>query len=111
MSEREFLKVFANRLKYFLELNNMTQKELASRLGVGSTSVYNWLNEIKTPRMDKEDTMCQIFGCKRSDLLEMPSWKHQLFADDGLNRDDYTEDEWQQIKQFADYLISLRKEG
>lgn len=69
MSEREFLKVFAKRLRYYLDKNDMTQKELAQRLGVGTTSVYNWLNEIKAPRMDKVDHMCKIFGCNRSDLM------------------------------------------
>ena len=69
MSEREFLTVFAKRLRYYLNENGMTQKDLAERLGVGTTSVYNWLNEIKSPRMDKVDQMCKIFGCNRSDLL------------------------------------------
>lgn len=69
MSEREFLKVFAERLRYYLDINDMTQKELAHRLGVGTTSVYNWLNEIKAPRMDKVDQMCKIFGCDRKDLV------------------------------------------
>lgn len=48
----------------------MTQLELSKRLGVGTTSVYNWCNGLKTPRMDKVDAMCDIFHCKRSDLME-----------------------------------------
>ena len=48
----------------------ITQLELSKRLGVGTTSVYNWCNGIKTPRMDKVDAMCEIFHCKRSDLME-----------------------------------------
>ncbi len=47
----------------------MTQIDLAKRLGVGTTSVYNWCNGIKTPRMDKVDAMCNIFHCNRSDLM------------------------------------------
>lgn len=70
MSEREFNQIFSERLRYYLDEYNMTQLELSKRLGVGTTSVYNWCNGIKTPRMDKVDAMCRIFNCKRSDLME-----------------------------------------
>lgn len=70
MSEREFNQIFSERLRYFLNKYDMTQLELSKRLGVGTTSVYNWCNGIKTPRMDKVDAMCEIFHCKRSDLME-----------------------------------------
>ena len=69
MPEQEFNTVFSKRLRYYLSKNNMTQVELAKRLGVGTTSVYNWCNGIKTPRMDKVDAMCDLFGCNRSDLI------------------------------------------
>lgn len=69
MSEQEFNAIFSKRLRYYLNQFNMTQLELSKRLGVGTTSVYNWCNGIKTPRMDKVDAMCSIFGCKRSDLI------------------------------------------
>lgn len=70
MSEREFNEIFSERLRYYLEKYEITQLELSKRLGVGTTSVYNWCNGIKTPRMDKVDAMCKIFHCKRSDLME-----------------------------------------
>lgn len=69
MPEQEFNAVFSKRLRYYLSKNNMTQVELAKHLGVGTTSVYNWCNGIKTPRMDKVDAMCDLFGCNRSDLI------------------------------------------
>lgn len=70
MSEQEFNAVFSKNLRYYLSKNNMTQVELAKKLGVGTTSVYNWCNGIKTPRMDKVDAMCELFSCRRSDLIE-----------------------------------------
>lgn len=72
MSEKDFNAIFSKRLRYYLEKNNITQVELAKRLHVGTTSVYNWCNAIKTPRMDKVDAMCAIFGCKRTDLMQEP---------------------------------------
>ncbi len=70
MSVEEFNAIFSKRLRYYLNKYGMTQLELSKRLGVGTTSVYNWCNGIKTPRMDKVDSMCKIFNCKRSDLIE-----------------------------------------
>lgn len=70
MPETNFEKIIPKRLNYYLNRSEMTQFELSRRLGVSSTSVSNWCNGIKTPRMDKIDKMCTIFNCSRSDLLD-----------------------------------------
>ncbi|MDO4615533.1 MAG: helix-turn-helix transcriptional regulator [Lachnospiraceae bacterium] len=84
MSEKEFNAIFSQRLRYFLELHDMTQVELAKRLGVGTTSVSNWINGTKTPRMDKVDAICAIFGIRRKDLMEEPedSDQERYYIDD-----------------------------
>lgn len=70
MSELEFNAIFSKCLKYYLNKYDMTQSELAKRLGVSTQSVTNWCKGDKSPRMDKVDAMCEIFHCKRSDLME-----------------------------------------
>lgn len=75
MKESDFNRVFSRQLRYYLSINEMSQKDLAKRLGVGTTSVSNWCTGIKSPRMDKVDAMCEIFGCRRSDLMENQSAK------------------------------------
>lgn len=70
MTESDFNRVFSKNLKYYLNKNDMTQLDLSKRLGVGTTSVSNWCNGLKSPRMDKLDAMCRLFGCARSDLME-----------------------------------------
>lgn len=70
MSDSEFNKIFAKRLKYYLALYGMSQKDLAKRLGVSETTISNWTQGTKSPRMSKVDLMCQIFHCKRSDFME-----------------------------------------
>lgn len=67
--EKDFNKVFSDNLRYHLEIRNITQVELAHRLGVGTTSVYNWTSGLKTPRMDKIDKICSILRVSRNDLL------------------------------------------
>lgn len=70
MSEKDFRLIFSTNLKKYLDKKELSQARLAELLGVGTTSVYNWANGIKIPRMDKVDAMCSIFGCNRSDLIE-----------------------------------------
>lgn len=94
MSEHQFNAVFSKRLRYYLNKYEMTQVELAKKLGVGTTSVYNWCNGIKTPRMDKVDIMCDLFHCKRSDLMEEKD-------PDADNDYYYLNDETRQIAQEA----------
>lgn len=70
MPDNEFNQIFSKRLRFYLSKYDMTQLELSKKLGVGTTSVYNWCNGVKTPRMDKVDKMCDLFHCKHSDLIE-----------------------------------------
>ena len=70
MPESDFNKVFSKNLRLYLDKNNMTQLDLAKRLNVGTTSVSNWCNGLKSPRMDKVDAMCKLFNCSRTDLME-----------------------------------------
>lgn len=67
--EKNFNDIFSRKLRYFLNFYEMNQAQLAKRLGVGTTTVSEWCNGKKTPRMDKIDAMCRIFHCKRSDFL------------------------------------------
>lgn len=76
MCEKDFNQLFSKRLRHYLNASGMTQAELANKLGVGTTSVYNWVNGLKTPRMDKVDKMCSIFSIRREDLLtDGPSYE------------------------------------
>jgi transcriptional regulator with XRE-family HTH domain len=77
MKETEFNKLFAAKLKFYLVKNDMTQADLAEKLGVGTTSVYNWCSGLKTPRMDKVDKMCEIFGISRSALITSDYQEHE----------------------------------
>lgn len=70
MSEKEYAESFARRLRFYLSMNDMSQRELATKLGVTTGAVSQWCTGAKTPRMDKVDAMCEIFGCRRSDFLD-----------------------------------------
>lgn len=78
MGSKEFNEIFASRLKYYLDKYDMSQADLARKLNVGTTTVSNWYTALKTPRMDKVDAMCELFHCKRRDLMELPSEDEQF---------------------------------
>lgn len=69
MSETDFKIIFSKNLKRYLLEYDMTQNDLAKKLGVGTSTVSYWCKAEKTPRMDKVDAMCALFNCKRSDLM------------------------------------------
>lgn len=62
-------KAIARNIKHYLELQNMTQDQLAQKLGVSNQAVSYWCSGKRAPRLDKIDKMCEIFNCKRSDLI------------------------------------------
>ena len=70
--------VFANNLTRYMAYYNMTQMELAEKLGISSSSVSLWQSGNTLPRMAKVDQMCDIFHCSRSDLLEKPQTDYSI---------------------------------
>ncbi len=58
--------LFAQNLKALMAAADMSQSDLATRLGVSKTAVSSWCLGLKAPRMDKVDAMAQIFGVTRS---------------------------------------------
>ena len=70
MSETEVCHVFAINLRRYMTIHNMNGRELAKQLGVGESSVSNWLHEINVPRTGVLQKLTEIFDCNPSDLLE-----------------------------------------
>lgn len=109
ISEQEFNEIFSKQLKCQLQIHEMTQSDLAKRLGVSTQSVTNWCKGAKAPRMDKVDSMCKIFNCRRSDLMEETS-SIQLNNNDKtiLNKYHQLNDKGKQrLLERADELIEL----
>lgn len=69
MLDKEEQERFGKRIRTYLEKLNMSQAELANKLGVSAQAVTSWCKGDKTPRMDKFDKMCAIFGCTRAELI------------------------------------------
>lgn len=59
----------AKNIKNYMEVLNMEASDLAERIGCAQSTVYMWMQGNATPRMEKIDRMCEVFGCERKDLI------------------------------------------
>lgn len=54
-------KTFAKNLKYYMEKENKTQKEVADFLEVPTSTFNAWMKEISYPRIDKIEKLSDYF--------------------------------------------------
>ena len=126
MKNKSFNDVFSKNLRYFFDLSGMTQAEFAKKLGVGTTSIYNWLSGVKTPRMDKVDSMCKLLGIHREDLItdkmareeEIAPFIGELQLGNEMNYKNrfisallqLDDKEWKVIEKFMEILVAIKKD-
>ena len=64
---------FSKNLKYFIELNDKQPVDLVNDLKLPFSTVSNWVNGTKMPRMGNVELLAKYFGIEKSDLLEEKS--------------------------------------
>lgn len=69
MSEEETKKIFAKNLRYFMNLNNKKQVDLARYLGCSTGLVSAWYAGQKMPRVNAINEICKWFHIEMSDLV------------------------------------------
>ena len=62
--------VFSKNLRYYLEMTDKTQKDVALAIGVTPASLNEWIKGKKYPRIDKIELLARYFGILKSDLIE-----------------------------------------
>lgn len=63
-------KIFAKNLNYYMTTNNKNQSDLVTDLGLTASTVSDWANGKKYPRVDKMQLLADYFGILKSDLTE-----------------------------------------
>lgn len=61
---------FCDKLSKLRKNNNLSQEQLADKLGVSRQAVSKWESGSSYPDMDKIISMCKILNCNLDDLLE-----------------------------------------
>lgn len=64
-------------LKYYIERSGKDRKELAEIWGFPYSTVTEWINGKKYPRIDRIEIMADYFGILKSDLIEEKSEEHR----------------------------------
>lgn len=70
MSDETIKEVFSKNLKKYLELNDKQPVDIVNDLGIPFSTVSNWINGLKLPRMGKIELLARYFHIEKSDLLE-----------------------------------------
>lgn len=71
MKEKDdFYASVGQKIRHYRELNNMTQAELGSKLGVTKNAVYSWETGKCTLHLKTAKELCKILNCKLDDLIK-----------------------------------------
>lgn len=62
--------VFSENLKYYIEKSGKDRRKLAEIWGFPYSTVTEWVNGKKYPRIDKIEIMANYFGITKADLIE-----------------------------------------
>lgn len=62
--------IFARNLRFFIEKSGKDRRELAEIWGFPYSTLSEWLNARKYPRIDRIEIMADYFGVQKSDLIE-----------------------------------------
>lgn len=62
--------IFSKNLKFYIEKSGRDRRELAEIWGFPYSTVTEWINARKYPRIDRIEIMADYFGILKSDLIE-----------------------------------------
>ena len=74
--------IFSKNLKYYIDKCGKDRRELAEIWGFPYSTLSEWINARKYPRIDRIEIMADYFGILKSDLIEEK--EQPVPVDDGL---------------------------
>ena len=80
--------ILSRNLKYYIERSGKDRRELARIWGFPYSTVTEWINGKKYPRIDRIEVMADYFGILKSDLIEKNTEEQQkkpIVNDDELS--------------------------
>lgn len=86
--------IMAKNLKYYIERSGKDRRELSEIWGFPYSTVTEWINGKKYPRIDRIEVMADYFGILKSDLIEDKGEEHKKTQADNA--------------ELADIIIRLR---
>lgn len=108
MENNNIRKKLSESLQELMKERNIDQKELAEAIGVTQPTVSNWIQQTKYPRIKRIQQLADYFNVPKSRITEGKKEIQQDTIAAHLD-DDFTEEELQKIRDFADLIRQARK--
>lgn len=70
MSDLGNKEIFAKNLKYYMRIHEKDRNDICNILDIPYTTLSDWLNAKKYPRIDKIEMLANYFNIEKSDLIE-----------------------------------------
>ena len=62
--------VFGKNLKRFVDMSGKDRKEISNALGIPYSTLTDWMNGNKYPRINNLEKLAEYFGVSKSNLIE-----------------------------------------
>jgi len=103
---------FKDMLKYFRMREGLSQSELAKRLGISTSTISMYEVGKRQPDFETEERIADFFNTdlntlRGKDVEQTTPKVHTLAAH--FDGDEYTEEELEEIRKFAEFVKSRRK--
>lgn len=69
ITEMEWRKLFAERVRHYMCLYNINQKTLAEFIGISRADMSKYLSCKRTPKVDVIVNMARMFACTTDELI------------------------------------------
>ncbi|WP_144509058.1 helix-turn-helix domain-containing protein [Bacillus mycoides] len=79
--------IFGQNLKKLRGRKGLSRKEFATALEIPYTTVTNWENGTKIPKIDRIPAIAKFFNVSAADLLDRSMTNEELFNNDDSNED------------------------
>ena len=70
MEQNEAREIFTKNLNKLMEIRGITQADICEELGVSSSTVSDWCNGLKYPRVNKIQRLADLFNVRMSVLTD-----------------------------------------
>lgn len=104
--------IMADNIKYYMDQKHKTRIQMCQDLDLHYTTLTDWINGNKYPRIDKIEKMAHYFKISKADLVEQRSGRNDLeglkvalFGGDG----EVTDEMWDEVKAYAEFIKERKK--
>ena len=99
---------FCDKLPKLRKENNLSQEQLADRLGVSRQAVSKWESGTSYPDMDKIMTLCKILNCSLDDLIDDAAMGNEKKKEERVNVNTYLKEVLDFITKTTNMFWSMR---